>query len=202
MNEFFPDRFVKIASPKENGRDNRHVFHDQEERDDEEPGAEEDIFEQQKEYSAHDRAIFKEIEEGNFGRMNELTALTPEIARIVSGKVDFLDLANVKHLSKETASYLGKHKGRLFLSKLKTLELGVAEELGNHEGALDLGVEFLSDEDVEQLRKQKGDIRLGRLQYISENGLLEFALHKGDVDMPIPLKRKLDLHKNKLQPRI
>ncbi len=156
---------------------------------------------------SHQDSILKEIQEGHFMHMGELTSLSVETARILSTR-SFLDLRSVGHLSSEAASILGEHRGRLILLGLMSLEPGVAQALGVHEGFLDLsGITHLSLEDARALSYQKGDLRLTglMLDFSAEHAresaeiLDSFTSHVGEVILTPQLQKQFDNYKKQHQ---
>lgn len=155
-------------------------------------------------YSKEDQEIFEEMKRGSFVRMNELTTLSPEIAKILSEKTDFINLPGLTFLTASAAEFLGSCRGRLFLTGLTQLEPGVAEALGRHEGFLDLGrLQTLSVSDARALNKQKGDMRLSDLQlsfqepYTSESNEIMriFSTHIGEILFSPEIQKKYELYK-------
>lgn len=155
-------------------------------------------------YPAHDQAIFIEIERGSFAHIPELTTLPDSIARHISQKLNFINLAGVIDLTSEAAHFLGAHQGRLFLCGLTSFKSGVAQELGRHEGFLDLArLATISYEDACALSQQKGDLRLSSLRLNfnadhmaeSEKILRSFVSHQGEILFSSELQNRFETYK-------
>jgi len=115
--------------------------------------------------------IWQEICDGNFDRKHELTALSPEAAKILSewqGKDLFL--SKLVKLSPEAAKYLSKWKGKwLSLNGLSNLSPEAAKHLSQWKGSrLSLnGLKKMSPEVVEYLSQWQGE----ELELVSLRGI-------------------------------
>jgi len=160
------------------------------------------------EYSEDDQKFFKEIEKGSFAHVNELTSLSPAIAKLLTHHLKFLSLAGVTMLHRDAAQYLGKHHGKLYLSGLTHFEFGVAEALGNHDGYLDLArLETILPEDARALARQKGELRLSSLRlsfdeaHIQESEAIfdAFLKHEGEIFFSPELQDAYEAYRSKKQ---
>lgn len=156
---------------------------------------------------SHNERVLQEIREGHFTHMGELTSVSVDAAHLLLAR-SFLDLRSVEHLSPEAAGVLGKHRGRLILLGLMSLDLDVAQALGAHEGFLDLsGVTYISLENARALAYQKGDLRMTGLTLDFSPGharesaeiLDAFAFHEGEVILSSQLQKQFDDYKKQHQ---
>jgi hypothetical protein len=160
------------------------------------------LFEERyKEYSDENKNIFRDVENGIFSRISELTEIHPRIARCIAENVRVISLPHIQILYEDVAVYLGYHTGSLYLSGLRTLEYGVAKKLSKHNGFIDLCLlESLSDFDAEAFIAHSGELRLEGLQSVSEKGLRALAQHNDRVYLPEAYQKKWEEYKKEVYP--
>lgn len=109
--------------------------------------------------------------------------ISEEQAEILSAYKGALGL-DVHRLSAPVAAILGRRKGKLYLSCLRSLSPDAARGLARHRSTLDLnGLERISAKAAWQLARHKGDLELVSIKKLSKEAAKALATVKGEVEL-------------------
>jgi len=113
--------------------------------------------------------------------LKSLTAITSEIAEILSHYKGSLMFSNLAFLSNKAAEHFSRHQGDLWLNGLASLSDKAAEHLSHQQGSLYLrGLASLSDQAIESLSHHNGGLDLGGLASLSDQAAESLSRHKKD----------------------
>ncbi|MCK5347705.1 MAG: hypothetical protein KAR20_30060, partial [Candidatus Heimdallarchaeota archaeon] len=152
--------------------------------------------------------IFDEIMKGNYWNHNELTCLTPEIARQLLKHERSLDFDFLTSINVDVARELAKNKDGLSFNSLTSISVDVARELAKNEGIgliLD-GLTSISVEVAHELAKFNSyELSLDGLTSISveiarelANSMSGFLILKGLTSISVEVAHELGKHKGLL----
>ena len=135
--------------------------------------------------------IWKEVKNGNFDHINEMTKIPDEIAQILAKKnngVLSLSLDKLTSLPDTVAKYLAEYKGDLYFRGLSFLSDAAAEQLARHRKELRFhNLSSISDTVAKYLGQHQGHLILLGLTSVSETGIQYLSKHQGPIylnDLP------------------
>jgi hypothetical protein len=128
--------------------------------------------------------IWKEIREGSFDNIRNLTFLIPEIAEYLSKYKGILWLNGLSSISDTATEHLSKHEGPIQLNGLIVISDTVAKYLSKNNGKIWLnGLTSISDTAAEHLSEHEGDLFLDSLTSISDTVAEHLSKHNGEISL-------------------
>lgn len=126
--------------------------------------------------------IWREIENGNFRNISDLTFLPDNIGKILSKQKIEISLTNLRELTDIAAEYLSEHSGSLRLSKIEKLSDEAIALLSKHHGPLFLGVSTLSDQAARALCDHDGTgLIFDKITFLSNEAAKILSQYKGNI---------------------